>query len=133
MEYDSTMLPKGATLQMGKYRIEEYLASGGFGNTYLAINNFDEKVAIKEFFMKDVNQRASDSTAVSISNVTQTSVFQEQMMKFKKEAQRLHELKSPHIVYVSDMFDENGTSYYVMDYIDGQSLRDMVKQRGKLA
>ena len=59
-KYDNTMLPKGATLQTGRYKIEEYLASGGFGNTYLAINNFDEKVAIKEFFMKDINQRDGD-------------------------------------------------------------------------
>ena len=129
---DKTMLRVGSTLQMGKYRIEKYLSSGGFGNTYMGINVFDEQVAIKEFFMKDVNQRVGDSTAVSLSNVTQMPIFKEQMEKFKKEAKRLRNLHSPHIVTVSDLFDENGTTYYVMDYIDGQSLRDMVKQRGKL-
>ena len=134
-QYDRTMLRVGSTLQNGKYRIDRYLASGGFGNTYLGTDlSWDEdiKVAIKEFFMKDVNQRVGDSTAVSISNVTQMPIFQEQMTKFKKEAQRLHDLKNPHIVSVSDLFDENGTTYYVMEYIDGLSLRDMVKQRGKL-
>lgn len=129
---DKTMLRVGSTLQMGKYRIEKYLSSGGFGNTYMGINVFDEQVAIKEFFMKDVNQRVDDSTAVSLSNITQMPIFQEQMEKFKKEAKRLRNLHSPHIVAVSDLFDENGTTYYVMDYIDGQSLRDMVQQRGKL-
>ncbi len=45
-----SMLPVGTTLQMGKYRIERYLASGGFGNTYVAKNvNFGVDVAIKEF------------------------------------------------------------------------------------
>ena len=44
---DNTKLRLGTTLQMGKYRIVKYLASGGFGNTYLAINNFDEEVAVK--------------------------------------------------------------------------------------
>lgn len=129
---DKTMLRVGSTLQMGKYKIEKYLSSGGFGNTYMGINVFDEQVAIKEFFMKDVNQRVDDSTAVSLSNITQMPIFKEQMEKFKKEAKRLRNLHSPHIVAVSDLFDENGTTYYVMDYIDGQSLRDMVKQRGKL-
>ena len=132
MNADKTMLRVGSTLQMGKYRIEKYLSSGGFGNTYMGINVFDEQVAIKEFFMKDVNQRVDDSTAVSLSNITQMPIFQEQMEKFKKEAKRLRNLHSPHIVAVSDLFDENGTTYYVMDYIDGQSLRDMVQQRGKL-
>ena len=129
---DKTMLRVGSTLRMGKYKIEKYLSSGGFGNTYMGINVFDEQVAIKEFFMKDVNQRVDDSTAVSLSNITQMPIFKEQMEKFKKEAKRLRNLHSPHIVAVSDLFDENGTTYYVMDYIDGQSLRDMVKQRGKL-
>lgn len=133
IQADNTKLRLGTTLQMGKYRIDKYLASGGFGNTYLATNlNFDEQVAIKEFFMKDVNQRVGDSTTVSLSNVTQMPVFKEQMEKFKKEAQRMRKLRNENIVGVSDLFDENGTTYYVMDYIDGLSLRDMVKQRGKL-
>lgn len=129
---DNTKLRLGTTLQMGKYRIEKYLSSGGFGNTYLAINNFDEEVAIKEFFMKDVNLRVGDSTTVSLSNVTQMPIFKEQMEKFQKEAKRMRKLRNAHIVAVNDLFDENGTTYYVMDYIDGLSLRDMVKQRGKL-
>lgn len=42
------MLKVGTTLDNGKYRIDQYLASGGFGNTYMATNTaFDEKVAIK--------------------------------------------------------------------------------------
>ena len=130
---DKTMLRVGTTLERGKYRIDRYLSSGGFGNTYLATNiSFDEKVAIKEFFMKDINMRAGESTSVSLGNVTQMPIFQEQMEKFKTEAKRLRKLKHKNIVEVSDLFDENGTTYYVMDFIDGQSLRDMVQQRGKL-
>lgn len=133
MNADKTMLRVGATLERGKYRIDRYLSSGGFGNTYLATNiSFDEKVAIKEFFMKDINMRAGESTSVSLGNVTQMPIFQEQMEKFKTEAKRLRKLKHKNIVEVTDLFDENGTTYYVMDFIDGQSLRDMVQQRGKL-
>jgi serine/threonine protein kinase len=126
---DGTMLPVGATLQMGKYRIDRYISSGGFGNTYLATNiAFDETVAIKEFFLRDVALRDSETTAVSVVNPTSLPVFQEQKEKFRKEARRLRNLHSDHIVAVSDLFDENDTSYYVMEYIDGESLRDMVKK-----
>jgi len=125
---DRTMLPVGTMLQHGKYRIDRYISSGGFGNTYLATNiAFDEPVAIKEFFMRDVALRDSETTAVSVVNATNLPVFKEQKDKFRKEALRLRNLHSDHIVTVSDLFDENDTSYYVMDYIDGRSLRDMVK------
>ena len=42
--------------------------------------------------------------------------------KFRKEAQRIRRLRSPHVVRVHDLFDANGTAYYVMDFIDGESL-----------
>jgi serine/threonine protein kinase len=130
---DKTMLPVGTCLQRGKYRIDRYLSSGGFGNTYLATNvAFDEPVAIKEFFMRELSLRDSETTAVSVANTTNLPVFQEQKEKFRKEALRLRNLHSDHIVAVSDLFDENDTSYYVMDYIDGQSLRDMVESDGPL-
>jgi serine/threonine protein kinase len=132
IQNDNMMLRVGTTLQMGKYRIDRYLSSGGFGNTYLATNvNFNERVAIKEFFMKGVNQREGQTT-VSISNRTNTPQFIEQKEKFKKEARRLRNLHNDHIVAVSDLFDENGTTYYVMDYIDGESLRDKVNRLGCL-
>jgi len=126
---EKNMLPVGTMLQRGKYRIERYISSGGFGNTYLATNTtFNEPVAIKEFFMRDVALRDSETTAVSVVNTTNLPVFQEQLEKFRKEALRLRNLRSEHIVAVSDLFDENDTAYYVMDFIDGESLRDMVKK-----
>ena len=126
------MLASGTTLQHGRYRIDCYLSSGGFGNTYLATDTrFDEKVAVKEFFMKGVNQREEGNT-VSVSNEVNTPKFIEQREKFNKEAQRIRKLSCENIVKVNDLFDENDTSYYVMDYIDGLSLRDIVKQQGPL-
>lgn len=124
------MLSVGTVLH-GTFRIDRYLASGGFGNTYLATNvNFGETYAIKEFFMKGVNQRNGDSVTVSVSNSDNLHTFESQKKKIKKEAQRLHSLHNPHIVHVHYLFEENGTIYYVMDYIDGISLRDKMKQCG---
>ena len=123
---------KVGTILHGTYRIDSYLSSGGFGNTYVATNiEFDERVAIKEFFMKGVTQRDDNQTTVSVSNLENTNSFQEQKEKFKKEARRLRKLQNEHIVKVHDMFDENGTAYYVMDYVDGENLAERLKRTGK--
>lgn len=54
----NSMLPVGAMLQGKKYIIDRYLSSGGFGNTYVATNLlFEEKVAIKEFYMRGITER----------------------------------------------------------------------------
>ena len=124
------MLPVGSVLK-GIYRIERHLSSGGFGNTYVAVHvGFDETYAVKEFFMKGVTHRHSDGTTVNVSNVGNETLFREQLEKFKKEARRLYKLKNGHIVAVHNLFDENGTAYYVMDYIDGESLSERLKRLG---
>ena len=124
------MLPVG-TLLRGLYRIDKHLSSGGFGNTYLATHiEFNERYAIKEFFMKGVTQRDDNQTTVSVSNSENKDTFLQQKEKFKKEARRLRQLDNPHIVKVHDLFDENGTAYYVMDYIDGVNLRERLTATG---
>lgn len=123
------MLKVGTTLDNGKYRIDQYLASGGFGNTYMATNTaFDEKVAIKELFIKGVCGRSNDSQDISVSLTENKQTFAAQQEKFRKEARRLRKLTNAHIVKVQDLFDENGTSYYVMDFVEGESLATRLKR-----
>ena len=123
---------KVGTILRGTYRIDSYLSSGGFGNTYVATNiEFDERVAIKEFFMKGVTQRDENQTTVSVSNAENHNSFLEQKEKFKKEARRLRKLKNEYIVGVHDLFEENGTAYYVMDYVDGENLAERLKRTGQ--
>lgn len=127
-----SMLPVGTLLQGGKYRIERHLSSGGFGNTYVATNTeFDEQVAIKEFFIRGVSERDGDSVTVSVSNKENVTQFAGQKEKFRKEARRLRKLRNPHIVAVHDLFEENGTAYYEMDLIDGESLGERMKRTGQ--
>ena len=127
----SSHLPNGTLLQGGKYRIEGVLGQGGFGITYRATNMaFDEPMAIKEFFMKGVNDRGGDHTTVSVSNHDNENLFGEQIAKFRKEARRIRKLHNPHIVAVHDLFDENGTAYYVMDYVEGESLTERLERVG---
>jgi Serine/threonine protein kinase len=124
-------LQPNTTLQGGKYRIEHVLGQGGFGNTYVGYNTeFEETVAIKEFFMKGVTERDETTSVVSVSNADNVQQFEEQREKFKKEARRLRKLKNEHIVKVHDLFEENGTAYYVMDYIEGESLTERIKRTG---
>ena len=120
------------TIRHGTYRIDRYLSSGGFGNTYVATNiQFGEQYAIKEFFMRGISQRDNNNTTVSVSNTDNRETFASQLEKFKKEARRLRKLNNEHIVRVHDLFEENGTAYYVMDYIDGENLSDRLKRTGK--
>lgn len=115
----------GTLLHGGTYKIEEVLGQGSFGITYLAEHtNLGKKVAIKEFFMNELNSRDEDG---SITGVSDSSLSQNYCQKFKKEAINLSRLDHPNIVRVTDSFSENGTFYYVMDFIEGQNLNDYIK------
>lgn len=126
----SIILKKGTTLQNSKYTIVKSLGQGSFGITYLAttkltmmgkLGQMDTtvNVAIKEFFMSEMNSRANDGSSLGGSR---GSLFYNYQQKFRKEAENLSHLDHPNIVKVLEVFDENNTTYYVMQYIDGQSL-----------
>lgn len=122
-EINNQNLLQVGTILHGTYRIERYLSSGGFGNTYVVTNlQFGETLALKEFYLKGICQRDGDSTMVSVCNSENTISFNQQCEKFKKEARRLRSLNNQHIIKVYDLFEENGTAYYVMDYVDGENL-----------
>ena len=126
-------LSSGTLLERGKYRIIETLGRGGFGITYLAEHTMTRrKVCIKEFFPKDYYKRDGDSGAISLSS----DGFAESMNRFKtkfiKEAQTIATFNHPNIIPIHDAFEDNGTAYYVMDYIEGESLNDIIKHRGAL-
>lgn len=115
----------GTLLHGGTYKIEKILGQGSFGITYLAEHtNLGKKVAIKEFFMKELNSRGEDG---SITGMSDSSLSQNYCQKFKKEAINLSRLDHSNIVRVTDSFSENGTFYYVMDFIEGQNLNDYIK------
>lgn len=123
-------LQQGATLQNGKYRIEKALGQGGFGITYLAMRtDTGSQVAIKELFVQGINDRKGNN--VTISNPVYIQSFSHQKEKFSKEARRIHNIDNPHVVKVYDSFEENGTAYYTMQFVEGYSLSMLcVFQRG---
>ena len=125
---ESSNLPSGAKLQGGKYKIVKVLGQGGFGITYLAEQTgLGMNVAIKEFFLKGSCQRDSSTSRVSVPVTDNKELVSKCQRKFKSEARKIASLNNDHIVNIIDIFDENGTSYYVMKYLSGGSLADKVK------
>ena len=126
-------LQPGTALQGGKYIINAILGQGGFGITYLATHSLLEKqVAIKEFFPKDFCERESDNTNVTLGTTNTRELVDKLKEKFLKEAKNISKLNHPNIVAIHYIFEENGTAYYIMDYIEGISLNDKIKQDGAL-
>ena len=127
-------LQPNTLLQGGRYKILKVLGQGGFGITYLAMQSgLERKVAIKEFFMKELCDRDESTSRVTLgtSGIRETvNRFRE---KFLKEARNIARLNHPNIVRIIDVFEENGTAYYVMEYAGKSSLAETIKQKGCLA
>ena len=122
-----------STLQGGKYRIIKKLGQGGFGITYLAENTLlESKVAIKEFFFKECCERDATTSHVTVPTFANRDTVERFKLKFVKEARTIFKLNHPNIVHILDVFEENDTAYYVMEYIEGESLSDMVTRRGAI-
>lgn len=123
-----TKLRIGAELKDGEYKITAFLASGGFGQTYKAKQG-EKVVAIKEFFCKKTQHRGSNGKEV-ITAFGKHDETQKVKAKFRKEAQKAQEFTHPNIIKVYEMFDENNTCYYSMEYIDGCDLAAYCKKHG---
>ncbi|MEY8687937.1 serine/threonine-protein kinase [Bacteroides sp. AN502(2024)] len=120
-------------LQGGKYKIEKVLGQGGFGITYLASQELlDRKVCIKEFFYKEYCERDEATSHVTLGTQSTREMVERLMTKFIKEARTISQLDHRNIIKIHDIFKENNTAYYVMDYVEGESLNDMVNRRGAL-
>lgn len=118
------------------YRIERMLGSGGFGITYLAsvvLNGSGNKVApvkvaVKEFFMSDINWRQGSRVSVRSKN----DIFGKYLDKFVREAEKMSRMDCPGIVKVLECFRANSTAYYVMQYMPGGSLNDLIARNCRL-
>lgn len=129
---NSTTL-KAGTILRNTYRIESVLGQGGFGITYLAIHvRLKKQMAIKEFFPKTLCNRETDTSHVRTATDANSELVQKLRRKFLKEAEHIAKMDSPYIVKIIDVFEENQTAYYIMDFIEGRSLSDIVKNDGPL-
>lgn len=126
-------LAAGTLLHNGTYRIEQVLGQGGFGITYLATDmNLQRLVAIKEFFPKDYCERDETTSHVTLGTKNTTDFVNRLKGKFLKEARNIAKFDHPNIIRIHAAFEENNTAYYVMEYIEGESLSSMVHNNGKI-
>lgn len=117
------------------YKVMDVLGQGTFGITYKAkvemkgaLGRLDSNmyVAVKEFFMKEINGR--ENSSVTSGSTSNGGLFYYYRDKFEREARNLSTLSHPNIVKVLEAFHANGTTYYSMEYIDGISLDKKIAQ-----
>ena len=123
-------LPLGTILN-GRYLVGKVLGIGGFGITYLGYDlTLEIKVAIKEYMPSALATRHADRYSVALTGRVEED-YKYGMERFLEEAKILAKLQStPNIVSVQNYFKENGTAYFVMEYIDGMSLKAYLEKSG---
>ena len=121
------------TILNGCYRIERVLGQGGFGITYLATDiGLDKQVAIKEFFPKVFCSRDPWNSSVKIMTPDNVTLVQKFKKKFLDEARTIAKLDHRNIIKIHACFEQNDTAYYVMEYIIGDSVSELVKRYGPI-
>src|SRR5579885_1358208 len=107
----STLL--GTTLN-GRYRLEARIGSGGMSTVYRATDEtLQRQVAIKLMH----REIATDS---------------DQLERFRREARAVAQLSHPHIVGVIDAGEDDGRPYIVFEYVEGETLKDLIRREGQL-
>ncbi len=129
---EENYLPQGYQLQ--EFRIESVLGEGGFGITYLATDtNLNTQVVIKEFLPREFSARnPQNRTVTPYSTVDENGTYDYLRQKFVNEAQILASIRHPNIVRVFSFFKANNTAYFVMDYIEGESLKTYLSKKEAL-
>ncbi len=124
------LLP-GTVLQ-GRFILGRLLGFGGFGNTYIGWNQILAcRVAVKEFFPRSMSARGQDRKTISVSGETMQARYRQSLRSFLEEARRLAELNDvPGIPDIYSYFEENGTGYIVMEYLEGVTVKTLMKDSG---
>lgn len=129
-ENEAHQLPVNSIVK-GRYIVGKVLGAGGFGITYIGYDlKMNGKVAIKEFYMLNAVNRSQSLTVVPTNEKT-GEAFGKGKERFLGEAKVLAQfMDEPGIVQVRDFFEENGTVYIVMEYIEGETLSQYAKREG---
>ncbi|GAA5163986.1 serine/threonine-protein kinase [Viridibacterium curvum] len=116
-------LPPG--FQLEQYRIEQQLSLGGFSIVYLATDDNEVPVAIKEYLPNSLALRKSGEIEPQITEEHQAA-FRYGMKCFFEEGRSLAKLMHPNVVRVLNFFRANGTVYMVMQFERGRTLQDFI-------
>ena len=130
-KHPAIALPIGTTLN-NRYLTGRVLGVGGFGVTYLALDmTLETTVAVKEYLPSGIAIREADHHTMTVSSQDEQPRFDHGANKFLEESRILAKLRSiTNIVTVYDYFRENGTAYFVMEYIEGVDLLRYTASKG---
>ena len=119
------------TILAGRYKVDGILEHGGFGITYKAWDNVLEKyVAIKEYYPASIANRGADGKSISVMTQNDQKEFEEGVERFLREASDVSKFNSySNIVSIHDFFKENSTAYMVMEYLEGQTLKEYMDSK----
>lgn len=124
---------KRSSILAGKYLVGRVLGEGGFGITYIGLDlNYGYRVAIKEFYPNGYVTRDGASTCrVTDYEGSNYQTVQKWKKSFIKEAQALARCTDlPGVVGVKEFFQENNTAYIILEYLEGETLKEYLKRCG---
>lgn len=123
------------TILNGQYSIQKVLGTGGFGITYLCIDNFLKiQVAVKEFFPSQIAYRdtTTSTNTITACSMDYEAIYKKGLEDYAYEANKLTKFSGLEgIVSVLNFFFENGTAYMVMEYIDGITLKEYLSNHSE--
>ncbi len=135
---DGTAAKQALHIQPGsilhdRYIVGTALGSGGFGVTYIAWDALlEQKVAIKEYLPTEFSTRMIGATQVTVYTGDKNKQFYDGLKRFLEEARSLAKLQNiDGIVRVFDCFEENNTAYIIMEYLEGETLAELLKKEKK--
>ena len=119
-------------LLKNRYVIGHSIGAGGFGITYAALDKLKNiRVCVKEYFPASLAVRDQDGVVVRSARQSYEEDFKGGIRRFIEEARVIEEMEHiPGVVRVTDCFEENGTAYYVMEFLDGATLKSLVPEHG---
>ncbi|MBQ8171523.1 MAG: leucine-rich repeat domain-containing protein [Oscillospiraceae bacterium] len=133
-EYHSYAIA-GGTLLKERYVIGRVIGTGGFGITYLGYDTQCEKViAIKEYYPHGVAVRSDDNLTLEPLGSCNTEFFRKGIERFLCEGKYIAMFETAsEIMGVYDVFEQNGTAYYVMEYFNGITLKAYLDKYGRIS
>jgi serine/threonine protein kinase len=123
--------PELSSLNNGRYQVKTILGAGGFGITYQCFDaQMRRNCAVKEYLPDAIASR-NKSTLEVIPAENRRQEYLHGKKRFLEEAAILGKMqKIPYVVNVWNIFEENNTAYYVMEYLDGRTLKQLIYSMG---
>ena len=126
---------KPGTILKERYILGKQLGNGGFGITYIGWDSYlKRKIAVKEYYPRNCATRNEDNTKINIYSGEIAEIYRSGLKSFLNEAQRIAQFThNKGVVQVYDYFQENNTGYIVMEYVEWQTIKAILKREKTLS